>query len=292
VCGNGKTEPGEDCDNGSLNGQPGNGCSATCTFVNIMNTAIEVRWTINAMAAPMFDSESCFTLATPAGQGYQVYTSLMLSGPAPMSGEFKCSDGSRVFIDQPSGPLPAGTYMVTARLLERNGAMQSMDLTQNVTTMVTVADKQQAGTTVNFSWDKFTQSYTGNLFFQTASWQQPGDADAGTGGLVVMGCASANVNKVRFWLRRGGSLVPGVRTTSGVMLDGNGIYDCHTPTGPTDNYYTVQDLPWGLYELVVGGYLTPGQLTYCSASQVFVGAGSTNPTYRLTTQATSAPSCP
>jgi cysteine-rich repeat protein len=295
VCGNGKVEPGEDCDNGPQNGQPGNGCSADCTFVDIHNTSLQVTWKINYQAAPGFTDEPCFTVTD---QGYQGYARVTLSGPVNYTDEYKCDDVSHTYIDQPSKPIPAGMYMVTVRLIEHAlpPATDTMDLTSDVSTpmAVPVASMMMANVQLNFTYDKFlNQNRMGNLFFETTGWRQPGDPDGGTdaGGPVLMGCSAANVIKVRFHLMRMGQPVSAM-TTTGLALDGSPT-DCHTPSGPTDSYH-VMNLPWGPYEMVVGGYTNGGatQLAYCETIPIFVGAGGANPTYQLVTLASSASSCP
>ena len=292
VCGNSKVEPGEDCDNGTANGMPGNGCNANCTFNNIMLTGLQVTWFINQNAAPQFDSEACFTVAD---SGYMPMIRVTLSGPNGVSytDEYPCSPNVKLYADQASKPIPAGDYMITGRMIEREQAPGTgvMDLTQDVTVMASVTSMHQTNSTVNFPYDKFiNQNRQGNLFFETTGWQQTDMPDAAVdgSGMVLMGCSAAGVMRTRFFLRRMGQPVTAM-TTMGLALDGTPT-DC---TGPS-NKYTVQNLPWGPYDLVVGGYANQGasQLLYCSSIPVFVGAGSANPTYLLTAQATSASNCP
>jgi cysteine-rich repeat protein len=281
VCGNGKIERGEDCDDGDRNGTPGDGCSATCTYVLLHPTTVQVAWHINYMAAPMFSDEACYTVVDP---GFQAVVKLSFAGMSQFSGEGACNDGSKMFVDQPVHPLPPGDYTVTAKLVERS-TTEERDLTSEVTTKVSALDGEQVDALVNFPSDKFVHSYTGDLFFTTASW---GD----TGGSVRNSCAGAGINKVRLWLRRRGSVVPGAQTVGqpAIALDGSMIIDCHTPTGSSDSYH-VQALDWGNYEVVVGGY-QGGNLVFCGPSPVFVGAGGANPTYQLTTTQATGATCP
>ena len=293
VCGNSHVEPGEDCDNGAANGTPGNGCSADCTFVNIMNTSLQVAWKINNMAAPMFPDEPCYTVTD---QMYQAYARVTLTGPVTYTDEYKCSDVSYNYVDQPSKPLPPGDYMVTARLIERElpPGTNMMDLTSDISTpmAISIANMAHATTTLNFTYDKFiNQNRQGNLFFETFKWQPMAtDPDAGPPPALTS-CASASVARVRFYLKRNGQPVTAM-TTTGLALDGTAA-DCHTPAGPTDSYQ-VQNLPWGPYDLVIAGFANQGasQLIYCSTLPIFVGAGGANPTYQLTTEATTASVCP
>ena len=295
VCGNSKVEPGEDCDNGSANGAPGNGCSANCTFVDIHNTSLQVTWKINNNAAPGFGDEPCFTITD---MGYASYVRVTLAGPGVnYTDEYKCSDVSHDYVDQPSKPIPPGDYMVTVRLIEHAlpPATDSMDITNDVMTQmpVSVPNMMQGNVLLNFDYNSFiNQNRMGTLFFETWQWEQMAVATDGgidAGGPLVMGCSTAGVNKVSFQLMRSGSPVTAM-TTTGIHLDGS-LSDCHTPAGPTDNYQ-VQNLQWGPYDMVVGGWANPGQLRYCSTIPIFVGAGGANPTYQLTTVATSASTCP
>jgi cysteine-rich repeat protein len=285
VCGNGRTEPGEECDSGAMNGQPGNGCSASCTLVNIVHTSLEVTWKINAMAAPMFSDESCFTVGDT---GYRVRARVTLAGPAQRSDDFDCAQSQNMYLDDAQTPLPPGDYTVTARLFERADDGMTMDLTDDVSGQVTVVAQQSAQTTVNFTVDHFRRSYSGELFFQTSAW----NAGSQGGGAVLTSCRDAGVEQVRFYLRKDGQPVsPAPATTDGIPLDGSREVECHTPAGPTDAYQ-VSAMTWGLYDLVVAGYNDMGELRYCSASPVFVGAGGANPTYGLTTWAGDMAGCP
>jgi cysteine-rich repeat protein len=287
VCGNGKIESGEDCDNGSQNGQPGNGCSADCTFVNLARTSIQVSWKLNGQAAPGFTEESCYTVID---SGYKGWVHLQLMGPVQLSADVKCDPNTKTFVDGSPGPLPAGTYAVTAKLYEKQDAPSTdmRDLTSDVSSMAMVASEQTATAMINFPFTSFLNSYQGTLFFQTFGWAPMGS----TGGVTT--CTDAMVSQVRFWLRRDGQLVPGQMASCGrgcsFPLDGSAATLCHTPTGISDAYSA--DVPWGPYELVVGGYGSAGQLLYCSGTQVFVGAKTANPTFMLTTAATTATSCP
>src|SRR5262249_22233400 len=141
------------------------------------------------------------------------------------------------------------------------------------------------------------QNRTGTLFFQTAGWRPPDPPDAGVDGGVapLMGCQAGGVSRVRLYLRRMGAQVlpaPITANLGNVHLDGM-LADCHTPTGPSDSYQ-VPNLPWGPYEIVVGGYSDQGasQLMFCSATPLFVGQGTANPPFKITTDAAAGTSCP
>src|SRR4051812_25142091 len=75
-CGNGSKEGSEQCDNGSLNGATGNGCSAQCTLVSIPRATLELDVSLLAMEGPGYKNASASALGVNK-------LHVVIAGPSP-----------------------------------------------------------------------------------------------------------------------------------------------------------------------------------------------------------------
>jgi cysteine-rich repeat protein len=253
VCGNGVMEGNEQCDNGALNGTPGNPCSATCTLVSVQRASLTVTYErLHVVTAdyPSFPAPTCADLGIDKAH-------LVLDGPAPQDVSMSC--GTNFSFD----PIMPGTYQATVTLLDVNGAA----LTKPVKSMMVATDVGQSPTIdIVFQTTDYLKTYTGNFDF--VPWW----------GTLNTACAAASVNKQTLTMTLPGSTTPvAMMTNDGMKLDGTqGNCFTGTDTMPQE----VKSMPWGHYDLVVTGKVG-GTVSFCRKFDIFVGVGVAVPTYDL-----------
>lgn len=236
VCGNGKIEDGEQCDDG--NTVDGDGCSSTCRYVATIDTY--VGWRLLGGEWPGH-GETCDDVgATDA--------LLELAGPEPFSQRIQCS-----FYQYKLSALTPGDYVAKATLYDGQTAV-----TRTATTAFVAGDTQQT-VTVDFVFADFLRDYTGTFYFK-ATW---GGADT---------CAAAGVVTQRLRLTRGGVTL-GTATELGDALDGSPS-PCRDAAAPRAQ--VAAGLAWGPAMLEVTGEDGGGVERFHGAFAVFVGADLSN----------------
>jgi cysteine-rich repeat protein len=269
-CGNGVKEGSEQCDNGSMNGAMGNGCSKTCMLVSIPRAMVELDVSLLVNEGPGYTAG-----ASPTDLGIGTIH-VMLSGPDAKDEMWKPSMQSNQWV----GVTP-GTYQATVTLLDSN----MMPLTNAVTsTSGMVASPGSLNLKVNFKQSDFLkQDYKGPLYV-SPNW-----------GALNTSCTDANPQVSQESIRvidPSGAFVAGMTVVgSAAMNEHNldGTYGaCFYQMG-LNLFEKVDNLTWGHYQVVIEGKDASGTVAYCAkAPDLFVGPGVSNPTYQVVVTAADA----
>lgn len=243
VCGDGKPEGDEQCDDG--NTVDGDGCSATCRAQDTADTFVHFAPFIAQQFAGF--TESCGGLEI-------AQVEVTLTGPKPHSERVDCSFGQIKV-----SALPPGAYSATAKAYDSSGAAISRGMA-HVDFTVGEADQDVY---IDWPWEDFTRSYNGTFFFKVL-W----------GGATRCAEASPAVVKHRLRLERAGQALAGM-TDSGDAIDGSATGTCRD--GAEARAQAVVGLGWGPVKLVVSGEDATGRTTFRGSFDSFVGAGASNP---------------
>ena len=244
VCGNGKVEEGEQCDDG--NTASGDGCSATCRAEATVDTFIHWEFVVGQFDG--FDGATCLGLGVAR-------VTVTLTGPKAVTQTTDCSL-SQIKLSS----LPAGDYTARAVALDASGAALTGDLASQA---FTVAGQTQ-DVYVNFPFEDFLRSYTGSYYFTVRY-----------GGAASCAAAEVPVARERIELTRGGTALVGT-TLDGTPIDGSRAGACHA--AGEDAAQTVNDLPWGPAAITISGEDVDGTVLYRGSFDTFVGAGGANAT--------------
>jgi cysteine-rich repeat protein len=260
-CGDGTVQSGEQCDNGALNGTPGNGCSSSCQLVSIPRAQLQVSFErLSVNVDPSILDGSSYPIPTCSDLGI-AQAHLTLSGPTSKDDMVDCDSGQFPTYDK----LDPGSYQATVTFLDAQGTPVTKPV---VSAPVDVeVGSTPAQVDLVFQTSDYMKSYTGNFDF-VPGW-----------GHKTTACNAASITQETLTLTPMGSTAPLAKTTcAGVSLSGN-AGPCHTACSPK-NYDEAASIPWGYYDLTVTG-LTSGIMTFCQKFTVFVGVGAGTPTYDL-----------
>jgi hypothetical protein len=264
VCGNGKQEPGEQCDQGDRNGMPGVACTAECKQLSIITPKLQVSWARlreTVQAYPNYPDATCAALGIDKVR-------VAIDGPTPSSEDIPCAMMNTLLKD---GVAP-GMYTVTITMLDSTGAAISRPKSSMPTDVQ--ATGQPTDVKVELSKDDYVkQDYTGTLYFMP-NWGMSG----GT-------CSAQMVGQTSVRLTPRGSSTPVMKMTSTMptrLLDGT-VSGCFVQMG-TDLTEKAPGLAWGHYDMTITGTLTTsaqGTVDFCQKFGVFVGPGVANPSFQL-----------
>jgi hypothetical protein len=276
TCGDGVVDPGEQCDKGAQNGQPGVPCSSDCRSISVALPQLQVTWSLlGKTMVPDYDGANCDDFAA-------VTAHVEITGPASITDDLACTDHSKLYASwcapgmngaKPdcTAHLPAGNYQAAITLRAADGS----NVTHAVSTkMVTVAPGPPVDLVVDFGMADFVkQDWTGSLRLRT-SWGSDGAF-----------CAAAQPAAAREAIK----LTPAVSgmSAAGTPLDGTPA-DCYTPSN-TKPDEELPNLPWGRYDVGLAGWDATGALAYCGSFPVFVGPGSHTQVWSITVPAASPP---
>jgi hypothetical protein len=254
VCGDGKREEPEQCDNGLSNGAVGNNCSADCTLVGISRALLRVTVYRLRDEAPGYPGATCKDLGAAKVR-------LVVSGPDAKDEQYDCQSSLPAY----DGITP-GMYQVSATLLDDKG----MPITKEIkSSMVDVKIGPETSLSLNFKPADFLKTYTGRLDF-LPQW-----------GAVGKACADAQppLNMMTLKITKPGSAtpIPGM-ANNGLKLDGS-AGPCFVKDA-TYQYLRVDAIEWGHYDVYLNG-LTGSNIHYCEKFDVFVGPSNANPTFDL-----------
>jgi cysteine-rich repeat protein len=285
-CGNGVIDPGEQCDDGAQNGQPGIACSADCKAISIPHVQLQVVWQmLQQTGVADFAGAHCADVGAASAH-------VAVSGPASFEETIDCAAASRVYAancpeaDGGQGMigcgmlLPEGEYQATVTLVRADGSA----VTRAVSTAKMMARAGSAITNlvVDFEMPDFLQSYTGALQLRT-SWGTDGNTCAQASPAV----ANESLRLVPAGPNSTGQPVPGM-TVHGTTLDGR-PGACYTPTNnePTEK---ATGIAWGPYNLTLEGFAA-GSTTpaYCSTFPIFIGPGQNGQIWSPVVPASPAP---
>ena len=237
VCGDGKAEGGEQCDDG--NTVDGDGCSADCRAQETNDTFVQFA---SFIAEQFFDGfvETCSGLEI-------AQVEVTVTGPVTRTERVDCNFGQIKL-----SSLPAGTYVATALAFDGAGAAISRGLAR-ADFAVGAGD---LNVSIGWPFEDFTRSYSGTFFFRVL-W---GGADR---------CAEAvpAVTRQRLILARDGLPLGGV--------DGSATGPCRD--GADSLSQAVVNLPWGPARFTVSGEDDTGRTLFQGSFDTFVGAGLSNP---------------
>jgi cysteine-rich repeat protein len=255
ACGNGKVDPGEQCDDGNHNDL--DGCSNAC----LSQHTATVKWSLLANEAPMFN-QNCTGVQASKIQ-------LVLNGPDAMTQPQTIKNGCTDF-QYPFGGLKPGSYTITATLFDATGAALTKGMTSANFT-ITNADVE---VDLDFQLGDFSMSYMGNYFFRT-KW---GGADTCTG-------AMPPVTQQIVKLEEGGSLVAMAKTDNGEPADGVTPGPCRAANMSVEEFpQKINMIPWGPAKITVTGLDSGGTPQFMKSFDTFVGAGISNPEIILDVQ--------
>jgi cysteine-rich repeat protein len=244
-CGDGKVDPGEECDDG--NDDQTDFCRECRTF---LPATLTIKWEFNKNEAPMFTGDSCIDLGVSSVE-------VEVVGPVTRSASETCSLRQVVFND-----LAAGTYVV--RVTPRNSGDQPLVAAPVEATVP--FDEQSLIHEVVVPYDAWTGDHDGTFYFRVL-W---GGADCAT--------AAPPVAQHRFLLESGGGPVSMV-TDDGDPLDGSATGPCR-PIGE-EFPQSAQAVPWGPATFTITGYDSGGTAQFEETFDTFVGAGASNPEYEF-----------
>jgi cysteine-rich repeat protein len=248
VCGDGKSEPPEQCDDGNTNEL--DGCRLCVAYVPPKNV---VKWDFNAMAAPGFTSDGCVDVGAST-------VTVALSGPSTASKDASCSL-RQVNFDE----LPAGTYTASVTPKDSGGASlvtapATATLAGNVTPGTTVE------TLVNVTPNLWARPMTGTFYF-VLHWAGMTCATAAppvTTQIVTLSIAGAPVTLST-------SAATGLPS---YRVDGTQPVTCVASTSARAEAI---DLPFGAARIAVVGKDVGGAEMFRGTFDTFVGAGRSNP---------------
>jgi cysteine-rich repeat protein len=244
-CGDGKVDPGEECDDG--NDDQTDFCRECRTFLPAQLT---IKWEFNKNEAPMFTGDSCLDLRVSTVE-------VEVTGPVTRSSSETCSLRQVVFTD-----LPAGTYVV--RVTPRNAGDESL-VTAPIEATVPY-NGQDLIHEVVVPYDAWSGTYDGTFYFRVL-WA---GADCSA--------AAPPVAAHRLLLEAGGAPVS-VLTDDGDALDGSATGACRTIA--EDFPQSAQAVPWGPATFTITGYDSGGTPQFEETFDTFVGAGPNNPEYEF-----------
>lgn len=258
VCGDGKAEPPEQCDDG--NTDETDGCRMCVAYFAPRNV---VKWDFNAMAAPGFGSDGC-------GDVNAANVRVDLAGPAPFTATGSCQDHQVSF-----QALPAGTYTASVTPLDPGGAAlvtgpATATLDGNQVPATTVE------TVVNVGPALWSRPMTGSYFFRIR-W---------AGMTCAMAMPPVTIQVVTMTING----VPVNALTS----DANGLpaYNVNgtQPIGCVNSTASIAEridnLPFGAARVSVIGRDAGGAEMFRETFDTFVGAGRANPTIELDVDST------
>lgn len=258
VCGDGITDPPEQCDDGNTNET--DGCRVCVAYFPPRNI---VKWTFNAAAAPGFTSDGCTDLEV-------TQVRVDLSGPATATATASCSQGQVSFSE-----LAAGTYTASVTPLDVNGGSvvttaATADVAANTVPSTTVE------TTIDVGPTRWAHPPVGNYFFRIrwAGMTCTAAAPPVTTQLVTMTIGGVPV----------ASLTSNANGLPAYRVDGTQPIACVAST-PTIGEH-VDGLPFGPARISIVGRNSGGAEMFRETFDTFVGAGRANPTIELDVDST------
>ncbi len=254
ACGNGRIDPGEQCDDKNQNDM--DSCSNAC----LLQATATVKWSLLANEAPMFH-QNCTGVKASKMQ-------LVLNGPGPTDTQMVkngCTDFQYSF-----NGLAPGNYTVTGTLFDDKDMPITMGHASQQFT-ITTADVE---VDLDVGFGDFTGTYTGNYFFRTLY----GGADTCTG-------AVPPVTQQIIKLEQGGQLVMMAMTDNGQPADGVTPGVCRGAATSVEEFpQKINMIPWGPAKITVTGLDAMGVPRFMKAFDTFVGGGISNPVIMLDVQ--------
>lgn len=251
VCGDGRMEGGEACDDGNDN--EFDACTSACTARTGLDVVVD--W---SFISPEFN-EGC-------GGIDATHVQLDVTGPTASSLRLGCGDSQHMYL-----ALAPGEYTVAGQVwrVDLLGQLPDEAVTNVVTTPFTVTDPPSAPPPLMvplvFAFEDFLESYTGKYYFKLR-W----------GGVDTCAAAVPPVARHRLLLERDGAPLDGL-TDAGDRIDG-------TSPGPCRDFADTQNvdgLPWGPAMLHIVGLDADGVARFEGSFETFVGAGVSNPVLEL-----------
>ncbi len=253
VCGNGKSEGDEECDDG--NADEFDSCSSSCTIQETLD--VTIAWKL--ISTEYQDLSFTPKFGETCGGVEADKIEITISGPTPELERLPCNDSQHPF----RGLMP-GNYTVSAKLLREDSETMTFEsLTGANTTGAFSLSNLDTRVDLDFAYPEFHQTYRGNFFYRF-KWD---GADT---------CAKAGVATQTFRLERDGQPLDGkTRDGEAVKLDGSVVGECHDFSESSPS--AVNQLAWGPARAIVVGFDSFHAVKYRGEIDTFVGAGVSNP---------------
>jgi len=280
VCGDGVVDPGEDCDRGAQNGQPGINCSKDCKSVSVNLVNMGVTWSFDLIGkgepVPGYQPPGCSNFGATKAH-------VIIDGPSPSDKIVECT---RYTLKYPTClntgtdageqcdmmPDP-GDYKFTVQLLRDDLTAVTNSIS---TEMMAVNPGPEVDFAVSFQMQDFlVQDFKGTLDFH-ASWGAPGQGCKGVNPPVTQESILLIPDKLMMPIQG--------MTKLGTKLDGT-PGACFTSDNISNTYEEIDNLPWGRYRLSVYS----NNPSYCVSVPVYVNPGMFNTTYEIVVPSYTAP---
>lgn len=249
VCGNGKLEAPEQCDDG--NTDEFDACRMCVAYVPPRNV---VKWEFNANAAPGFSSDGCLDVNAATVR-------VDLSGPANLTRDGGCTLRQVSFEE-----LPAGMYTVAVTPLDSGGASLTAGPV-TVTMPANVTPGTVVETVVNVPPNAWARPMTGTFYFMIR-WA----------GMTCTAAAPPVVQQNVLMTISGVPVTAMTSVSTGYpVYPMNGTVDVTCVPSTLGQAEAVDTLPFGPAEVIVVGKDSGGAVMFRGTFPTFVGAGRANP---------------
>ncbi|MEZ4400444.1 MAG: DUF4215 domain-containing protein [Kofleriaceae bacterium] len=249
VCGDGRVDPPEQCDDG--NTDEFDGCRMCVAYIAPKNV---IKWDFNAAAAPGFTSDGCADVAATSVR-------VALSGPASQTKDGTCSLRQVSF-----EALPAGTYTAAVTPLDSAG-MPLVTTPATATLEANLVPSTTVETVVNVEPTLWARPMTGTFYF-VLRW----------GGLECAMAAPPVTTQVVTMTIGGSPVTASTSSNTGYpsyRVDGTQPVTCITAS--TSSAEAIDGLAFGPIQIAVVGRDAGGAEMFRGAFSSFVGAGRSNP---------------
>jgi cysteine-rich repeat protein len=266
-CGDGKIDPGEQCDDGAFNGVNGT-CTASCTNV-VVTTTLTANVGINRAIVSEYPGDACSAVAQT------LVIDVVDAAGATSHQDVDCTQGHNGW---PFYNLASGTATITMQLKDASGNV----VTPARSASAVVVTGTSTTAYVDFTYKDVSTSFTGDLEWQTdwtsTAWPDGGIPDGGVAVGTGGSCADSGITQVRMTLTNDQGQV--VHAQSTLKLGGqtyttdlSGATKAACQDYGSSDAELVHNLPWGVYTIKVEGFDLSNALVGCAERALFTPPG-------------------